>query len=484
MSLQTVMAEQRALREEMQRISQRLNENERMIEMLCRGAPADEFAAPQRPATAFNPRTSNGGYGGGYPTPKSPVQQRGFDMTQHPTMSRSMQIPANERTVLSQKKQVEKALDVTPELNAWDEPKDPKMSTSAIDNCERLLRQAFERYQQVKPSRSASPISAMQALLRQIDRNQSGQIGIDEFKQICKTLSFSATESTLEGLFRRYDMDCTGYVSAEEFGRLLLKPEGDYVSKAKSAIARCREVLSYRAGGFPALQNMYRQFRIADRDRSGHLSREEFNIAMDTFFAYYKVTFTPAEKNSLFAFFDRENSDSISYDEWIRAIRGEMNEFRANWVKQAFSILDQNGSGTITVDEIMTHYNVSDNPGVKTGKVTPQAAFKVFMNSQDINEDGTITFEEFMESYQWVSASIDHDNYFELMMRNAWHIHGGEGVCENTASRRVLVQHMDGSCEVVEIINDLGLDLYDQRAVIKRLTEQGVRNIKKIELYS
>lgn len=34
--------------------------------------------------------------------------------------------------------------------------------------------------------------------------------------------------------------------------------------------------------------------------------------------------------------------------------------------------------------------------------------------------DGSVTQEEFLEYYTNVSASIDDDRYFELMMRNAW----------------------------------------------------------------
>lgn len=34
--------------------------------------------------------------------------------------------------------------------------------------------------------------------------------------------------------------------------------------------------------------------------------------------------------------------------------------------------------------------------------------------------DGTVTREEFLEYYNNVSASIDLDQYFEVMMTNAW----------------------------------------------------------------
>ena len=34
--------------------------------------------------------------------------------------------------------------------------------------------------------------------------------------------------------------------------------------------------------------------------------------------------------------------------------------------------------------------------------------------------DGIVTYEEFLEYYNNISASIDNDQYFELMMTNAW----------------------------------------------------------------
>jgi hypothetical protein len=34
--------------------------------------------------------------------------------------------------------------------------------------------------------------------------------------------------------------------------------------------------------------------------------------------------------------------------------------------------------------------------------------------------DGVVTFGEFLDYFRDVSASIDDDQYFELMMKNAW----------------------------------------------------------------
>ena len=37
-----------------------------------------------------------------------------------------------------------------------------------------------------------------------------------------------------------------------------------------------------------------------------------------------------------------------------------------------------------------------------------------------------VTWEEFLDYCKDISASIDSDDYFELLMHNAWHLSGGE----------------------------------------------------------
>ena len=40
-------------------------------------------------------------------------------------------------------------------------------------------------------------------------------------------------------------------------------------------------------------------------------------------------------------------------------------------------------------------------------------------------KDGRITQTEFLDYYTYISSSIDNDQYFELMMNNAWRINDG-----------------------------------------------------------
>ena len=56
-------------------------------------------------------------------------------------------------------------------------------------------------------------------------------------------------------------------------------------------------------------------------DNSKNLNKYEFNKAMTD----YMLGFSAAENSALFDYFDVDSSGSISYDEFIRAVRGPMN---------------------------------------------------------------------------------------------------------------------------------------------------------------
>ena len=93
-------------------------------------------------------------------------------------------------------------------------------------------------------------------------------------------------------------------------------------------------------------------------------------------------------------------------------------------------------SGSITIDELMRNYDFNWHPEVRAGKKTVKDAAKEFMSQWDRDsKDAIITVEEFEDYYKDISASIDDDAYFELMIRNAWRIAGGEGAAANTANR-------------------------------------------------
>merc|ERR1711937_132065 len=154
-------------------------------------------------------------------------------------------------------------------------------------------------------------------------------------------------------------------------------------------------------------------------------------------------------------------------------------------VTTLFGILDKDKSGVVDQADLTKAYDTSKHPEVIRGEKTPAEVIKEFSEQWDgTKKDGKITLHEFLDYYKDISASVDDDEYFELMMRNAWHISGGEGWSANTSCRRVLVIHKDGSQTVEEIKNDLGIKDTDIDIMIARLKKQGITDIDRIELYA
>jgi Ca2+-binding EF-hand superfamily protein len=145
-------------------------------------------------------------------------------------------------------------------------------------------------------------------------------------------------------------------------------------------------------------------------------------------------------------------------------------------VNLAFDVLDKDGSNQIDPLDLVGVYDTSKHPDVISRKKTTQEVLRDFLDGFDVGGevDGMVTRQEFENYYANVSSSIDDDQYFELMIRNAWHISGGEGQAANSANRRVLVTRADGSEYVEEIKNDLGLKQEDRAGAMARLSAQGV----------
>ena len=138
--------------------------------------------------------------------------------------------------------------------------------------------------------------------------------------------------------------------------------------------------------------------------------------------------------------------------------------------------MDKTGDGQVTIEDLSGVYDVSLNPDVVAGKVTEEEALRKFLDAFDSKDkDGIVTQKEFKDYYRNIGASIDSDDYFELMIRNAWHISGGKGAYANTTCRRVLVTHTDGRQTVEEITDDLGIAPDDIKMMKRNLLKRGIK---------
>lgn len=76
--------------------------------------------------------------------------------------------------------------------------------------------------------------------------------------------------------------------------------------------------------GINGIVGLSRNFRIMDDNHSLTLDKNEFSKAIDDF----QLGFTKQEVTALFSFFDTNKNGLIEYDEFLRAVRGDMNLYR------------------------------------------------------------------------------------------------------------------------------------------------------------
>ena len=86
----------------------------------------------------------------------------------------------------------------------------------------------------------------------------------------------------------------------------------------------------------------------------------------------------------------------------------------------AFDTVDKDGSGTLDITDLCESYDVTKHPDFMANKKTKDQVLKEFLNAfviGGLKEDGMISREQFDDYYCNIGASIDSEDYFELMIR-------------------------------------------------------------------
>jgi Ca2+-binding EF-hand superfamily protein len=121
------------------------------------------------------------------------------------------------------------------------------------------------------------------------------------------------------------------------FGRRVLMSE----CRVRQLVEVFRKKILQR--GCKGIIGLQRVFKIMDDDGSRTLSRGEFEKACRDF----KLELTSEDIGTMFGGFDINRDGTIQYDEFLRVIRGGLNENRRSLVERAFKKLDRDGSGVV-----------------------------------------------------------------------------------------------------------------------------------------
>merc|ERR1719333_559630 len=190
----------------------------------------------------------------------------------------------------------------------------------------------------------------------------------------------NASDSEIDALFKKGDIDGDGNIDLVEFIKLMFPSATSTLNKLQKSFKNMNEIKA--------------SFRKWDSDGDGHISRLELRQVMSSF--------SESEVDTVFALGDMDKSGGIDYQEFIsllvpgasQTINKLSSQFRSVAdIKSAFKRIDANGDGAICRDELRNGMKLSD------------ADLDVVFALGDLDGDGEISLGEFIRVMSPLTAT-------------------------------------------------------------------------------
>jgi len=139
----------------------------------------------------------------------------------------------------------------------------------------------------------------------------------------------------------------------------------------------------------------------------------------------FRVGLTEEEVKVLFALYDVDQSGQLEFGEFLKGLRSKLTPQRRALVEQAFNAMDTNHSGEIDYEDLKDSYDVRHHPKVASGEWTAKQAIDDFIKmfeGDHGDHNSSITKQEWLDYNTGVSANIDTDDEFGIMMSKNWGI--------------------------------------------------------------
>ncbi|KAA0152186.1 hypothetical protein FNF29_04052 [Cafeteria roenbergensis] len=210
-----------------------------------------------------------------------------------------------------------------------------------------------------------------------------------------------------------------------------------------------------------------------------------------------------------FAAMDSSGDGALSQEELATGLRRLGFPMPGRELAQLFSWFDADRSGALAggeatalpLGDVVGAMRAGAHPSVAAGRMDADAARREAAKALDIEGtmtaegavgDGQVTWLEFSGYHRSLSACMDDDAAFEAGVRGMWGVSAsrraspGAGAAAGPSAggpvRRVDVTHDDGTTEVVEIEDRIGLTHADEAAIRARLRRHGVTRVHSVRL--
>ena len=113
------------------------------------------------------------------------------------------------------------------------------------------------------------------------------------------------------------------------------------------------------ARGANTIRNLGRAFRNMDSwDGNRQCDKQEFFTGLTE----WGCDISSSEADTLMAWVDKDGSGTVNFDEFLVAIRGELNDTRREMVDKAYAKFDADDTGKINKDDLYPVYSVEFHP--------------------------------------------------------------------------------------------------------------------------
>ncbi|XP_028676067.1 calcium-binding protein LPS1-alpha-like [Erpetoichthys calabaricus] len=179
------------------------------------------------------------------------------------------------------------------------------------------------------------------------DRDGDGTITTRELGTVIRSLGQTATDQVLQDMVNEVDVDGKGTIEFKEF----------------------LNIMAMRVKGPDIEEEMREAFRILDKDNDGSISETEMRQIMKNL----GEKLTDEEIDTMLKEADIDGDGLVNYDEF----------------KEAFSMFDKDGDGTITTQELGTIMK-------SLGQAPTDQELKDMISEVDADGSGSIDFNEFL----------------------------------------------------------------------------------------
>ena len=160
-------------------------------------------------------------------------------------------------------------------------------------------------------------------------------------------------------------------------------------------ILRCA-VIAYLVHNNTQLKEAHEAIKLfnqIDENGDGRITKEELYNGLQHYLDK-KGDELKNEVELIFSHIDADHNGFIEYEEFIRAAIDKNYFLSDNFIKFAFSYFDRDGSGNITMEEVRNLFYLNEK---NKKSAEAQKQLKNSFDEIDVNHDGSLSFEEFVQ---------------------------------------------------------------------------------------